>query len=134
MAWTEESISSLRAMWSEGKSASQIAASLGGNITRNAVIGKVHRLALDGRPSPIKGPVKPRVKKEVHGKTLLGMNDRMCKWPIGDPRQPDFHFCSEHAQTGLPYCSEHAAIAYQPARRSNHNHHEDAKIAAAARG
>jgi GcrA cell cycle regulator len=56
----------------------------------------------------------------------------MCKWPIGDPRQPDFHFCSEEAQTGLPYCGEHAAIAYQPARR--HNHHDEGKIAAAARG
>ena len=133
MAWTEERISSLRTLWGEGKSASEIAACLG-QVTRNAVIGKVHRLGLDGRPSPIKGPVKPRTAKPAHGKTLLGLNDRMCKWPIGDPRQPDFHFCSEHAQTGLPYCSEHAAIAYQPARRNGHGSHGDAaKLAASAR-
>ena len=91
----------------------------------------MHRLCLDGRPSPIKGPIKPRAKKEAHGKTFLGLNERMCKWPIGDPRQPDFHFCSEHAQTGLPYCGEHAAIAYQPARRHSHAH-DEAKLAASA--
>ena len=122
MSWTEDRIASLTSLWGEGKSASEIATFLG-SVTRNAVIGKVHRLGLDGRPSPIKGPMRARVKRADPARTgFLSRTERMCKWPIGDPRLPDFHFCSEHATVGLPYCSEHAALAYQPARRNSHNH------------
>jgi GcrA cell cycle regulator len=130
MVWTEERISSLRTLWNEGRSASEIASCLG-QVTRNAVIGKVHRLGLDGRPSPIKGPMKPRVKRVAKEKTMMARTDHMCKWPIGDPRQPDFHFCGEDAQVGLPYCSHHASVAYQPARRNHH--HDEAKLAASVR-
>lgn len=56
MAWTEERVSVLKRMWTEGHSASQIAKSLG-EVTRNAVIGKVHRLGLSGRATPSR-PVK----------------------------------------------------------------------------
>ncbi len=121
MSWTEDRISSLRALWNAGHSASEIAQQLG-SVTRNAVIGKVHRLGLDGRPSPIKGPI--RIKEKIEKKTgFLGLTDRMCKWPLGDPRQPDFHFCGEHTTADLPYCGQHAAMAYQPARR----HAEDGR-------
>jgi GcrA cell cycle regulator len=72
--------------------------------------------------------MKPRKKRENKTKTLLSRTDRMCKWPIGDPRQPDFHFCQEDSQPGLPYCSDHARVAYQPARRNHH--HDDARAAA----
>ena len=128
MSWTEERILNLTAMWNEGKSASEIAGALG-KVTRNAVIGKVHRLKLDGRPSPIKGPIKPRVKKVAVSKQATVFSDKACKWPIGDPRQPDFHFCCSESEPGLPYCAEHAAIAYQPARRSN----DEARLASSLR-
>ncbi len=127
MSWTEERILNLTALWKEGRSASEIAGVLG-NVTRNAVIGKVHRLKLDGRPSPIKGPVRPRVKKIAVSSQAAVFSDKACKWPIGDPRQPDFHFCCGEAEPGLPYCAQHAAVAYQPARRR-----DDDRLAASVR-
>jgi GcrA cell cycle regulator len=107
--WTEERVNKLRELWGQGMSASEIADLLG-NVTRNAVIGKAHRLGLSGRPSPIK-------KKPVKGASILTLTERMCKWPIGDPKSPDFYFCGKAAAPGLPYCPEHAVIAYQPARK-----------------
>ncbi len=50
--WTEERVGALKKLWLEGQSASQIAKALGGGVTRNAVIGKVHRLGLSGRAAP----------------------------------------------------------------------------------
>ena len=63
MAWTEERVETLKKLWAEGHSASQIAKELGG-VTRNAVIGKVHRLGLSGRATPSR-PVKrpPRLAR-----------------------------------------------------------------------
>ncbi|AUN29518.1 MAG: GcrA family cell cycle regulator [Niveispirillum sp.] len=107
--WSEERVEKLRQLWGQGMSASEIAELLG-NVTRNAVIGKAHRLGLSGRPSPIK-------KKPTKGATILSLTERMCKWPVGDPKSPDFHFCGKPSLNGLPYCAEHAAIAYQPARK-----------------
>ena len=63
MSWTDERIDRLKAMWNEGKTASQIAEELGG-VSRNAVIGKAHRLGLDARPSPVKGNEDKPVKAE----------------------------------------------------------------------
>ncbi|CAK0748637.1 GcrA cell cycle regulator [Azospirillaceae bacterium] len=105
MSWTDERVEALKALWGQGMSASEIAEALG-DISRNAVIGKAHRLGLSGRPSPIK-------KKLTRGATILALTERMCKWPIGDPKHPDFHFCAKNALPGMPYCAEHAAIAYQ---------------------
>lgn len=153
MEWSSERIEQLRTLWRDGLSASQIAAVLGG-ITRNAVIGKAHRLGLTGRPSPIKnrssGPARPRAPRkprtekmhaprhaapshrldrlplptveleDMPGATILTLTDRVCKWPVGDPRDPEFKFCGRVSAEGLPYCAEHARRAYQPpARRSN---------------
>ena len=50
--WTEDRVGALKKLWLEGQSASQIAKALGGGVTRNAVIGKVHRLGLSGRAAP----------------------------------------------------------------------------------
>src|SRR5512145_299649 len=58
MSWTEERIDRLKAMWTKGATASQIAEELGG-VSRNAVIGKAHRLGLKARPSPVKPTDKP---------------------------------------------------------------------------
>ena len=228
MSWTEERIATLAKMWESGMTASQIAEELGG-ISRNAVIGKAHRLGLQSRPSPVKSndaaktaapapkpaapepapavaappppapkpaPVPPpepkpepvaaapvendpftplpeedqaddvedeeeeedapaaaprraepvmrsvgpggflrqnpgeqsapltpapprrlvpaRPSDAIAGKTtLLDLNDRICKWPIGHPGEPDFHFCGEKVNPGFPYCVAHCGHAYQ---------------------
>ncbi len=206
MSWTDERIETLRKMWDSGLTATQIAEELGG-VSRNAVIGKAHRLGLASRPSPVKanateakpapvpaapaapkpspapapratapvaapapalepapvedeadedegeapvrapradGPVLRSVgpggfirqnpgeqappiapapprrlvpakpSKEIEGKTsLLDLNDRICKWPLGHPGEPDFHFCGEKVNPGFPYCVDHCGHAYQ---------------------
>ena len=200
MSWTEERIERLKAMWTEGATASQIADELGG-VSRNAVIGKAHRLGLEARPSPVRpgeekehrapaaaaaptpkpapaerpapraaaaasaateqaaAPAQPPVRTpqrssqemqyrsigpggfirqgpgdqqapippapprrlvpakpspEVADKTsLLDLNDRICKWPMGHPGEPDFHVCGEPSNPGFPYCVAHCGVAYQ---------------------
>ncbi len=127
MAWTDERIEKLRKLWDEGLSASQIAAKLGEGVTRNAVIGKAHRLSLKSRPSPVKKDTDKkkaapkRVAKKVDKKliSLLDLTDRMCKWPLGHPGDDDFHFCGKPSEPGMPYCAGHCVEAYQaqPPRR-----------------
>jgi GcrA cell cycle regulator len=200
MSWTEERIDRLTKMWEGGSTASQIAEELGG-VSRNAVIGKAHRLGLKARPSPVKAnekvesapvaarPAKPvadrsrpekmaaparpapapveskpaaplvsvppaqpatpqprivsvgpggflrqgpgdqqapippapprrlvpaKPSPEMAGKTsLLELNDRICRWPMGHPGEPDFHFCGDKVNPGFPYCVEHCGRAYQ---------------------
>ena len=253
MSWTDERIAKLEKMWASGKTAGQIAEELGG-VSRNAVIGKAHRLGLKSRPSPVKpadkakksasagsakvapaktagkaktakkapakdaaveskpqakpaakkasapkpvemkpapaaaaetppasparaasepetrkepeAPVKaapannqpaqqgagaaedkPRIvsvgpggflrqgpgdqqppippapprrlvpakpSPEIADKTsLLDLNERICRWPMGHPGEPDFHFCGEKVNPGFPYCVEHCGRAYQ---------------------
>jgi len=123
MSWTDDRINLLKGLWEKGLSASQIAAELGDGITRNAVIGKAHRLGLKSRPSPLKAtpPARPaaapkavREKKVEEEKvTILTLTERVCKWPIGHPGEPDFHFCGKKSQPGQPYCAKHSAMAYQ---------------------
>lgn len=163
MSWTDERINTLKKMWKEGKSAAEIAKTLGKGVTRNAVIGKAHRMGLSGRPSPIKKPAPPKkdaapkvaktaapkaapAKKAAApaasakvvppsreaeelkklesaapkiggGVALIDLTERMCKWPIGDPKDADFSFCGLTIRAGTPYCPEHAAMAYQASSR-----------------
>lgn len=204
MSWTDERIETLRKMWDSGLTATQIAEELGG-VSRNAVIGKAHRLGLASRPSPVKpntaepkpaaptaaaapppprpapapkpvpappaaaapepresapaadvsaepatakpatpGPVLRSVgpggfirqnpgeqappispapprrlvpakpSEAIAGKTsLLDLNDKICKWPLGHPGEPDFHFCGDKVNPGFPYCVAHCGHAYQ---------------------
>lgn len=214
MSWTDERIATLRKMWEGGATASEIATELGG-VSRNAVIGKAHRLGLKARPSPVKAndkkkiaaptakkpaapapaavpraPVEPAERSapveaaerpapraaapaprpepaadgaasapampaenlpkivsvgpggflrqgpgdqqapippapprrlvpakpspEIAGKTsLLDLSDKVCRWPMGHPGEPDFHFCGEQVNPGFPYCVEHCGRAYQ---------------------
>lgn len=209
MSWTEERIATLTKMWEGGSTASQIAEELGG-VSRNAVIGKAHRLELKARPSPVKANDKKKVAKlkeapppkeasppkakakpaparpapkaaepqpaaaepaadtasgppnqpmpnrqdglpkivsygpggflrqgpgdqqppippapprrlvpakasaEIEGKTsLLDLSDRVCRWPMGHPGEPDFHFCGDKVNPGFPYCVQHCGRAYQ---------------------
>ncbi len=217
MSWTDERIDRLKELWTQGMTASQIADELGG-VSRNAVIGKAHRLGLQSRPSPVKAneapaaapaaaepvpappapqeeaPVRapepapvaeaapdpqpapweeeeeapaaaaepeeaaspqpaapaapqPQIRSigpggflrqspgeqqspippapprrlvpakpspEIADKTsLLDLNEKICKWPIGHPGEPDFHFCGAQANPGFPYCVQHCGVAYQ---------------------
>lgn len=205
MSWTDERIATLKKLWEGGSTASQIAEELGG-VSRNAVIGKAHRLGLKSRPSPVKAnekkkaaakkaaPKAPAAKKaapkaapkpaakaptpkaadapgpkpeadgnsqpmpnptpdlpkivsvgpggflrqgpgdqqapippapprrlvpakpspEIADKTsLLDLSDKVCRWPMGHPGEPDFHFCGAPVNPGFPYCVEHCGRAYQ---------------------
>ncbi len=119
MSWTEERVSLLKKMWGEGRTAKEIAEALGDGVTRNAVIGKAHRLNLSSRVSPIqqnKKPAKPIVqdnkKPKEGGLQLKDLKDSMCRWPHGDPKEKGFHFCGDRRVPGLPYCLEHAKAAY----------------------
>ena len=110
MNWTEDRIELLRRLWAQGQSASRIAEQLGG-LTRNAVIGKAHRLGLSARPSPIK---RERPKQRT---ARFNGNGRTCLWPVGDPKQPGFHFCGEPIEPNRPYCASHCTVAYH--RKAN---------------
>ena len=163
LSWTDERVDLLRRLWEDGQSASKIAAQLGG-VTRNAVIGKVHRLGLAGRVKPVAGtPVTARKRSAREAEpevasvteiaaeapepiaitshrpapdyppappaaivdpvplavservTIMDLRESMCRWPMGDPTTPEFRFCGSRSITGLPYCTHHAQIAYQPA-------------------
>jgi GcrA cell cycle regulator len=198
MSWTDQRIDQLKTLWEKGLTASQIADELGG-VSRNAVIGKAHRLGLKSRPSPVKAnepdkkaapkkvavapakpvaaaPMRPRPmapptpmatphadgepttdmpkpstmprivsigpggfmrqgpgdqqapippapprrlvpakpSPEMADKTsLLDLNERVCRWPMGHPGEADFHFCGVAVNPGFPYCVEHCGRAYQ---------------------
>lgn len=170
MSWTEQKIQALKEMWGHGYSASEIAKHLGG-LTRNAVIGKAHRLKLSSRPLSSKTggetaasrvtavastgapaikssqkrvmlrplPVVPTPSlpskssepketlsafenvKRSEGIAVTKAGDRHCRWPVGDPRSPDFRFCGCPAHEGMPYCIDHARVAYQSVGRKQRN-------------
>jgi len=126
--WTAEELDLLRQLWIEGTlSTEQIGARLG--RTKSMVTGKVHRLNLPSRPSPIKRGVPPKRPPAPRrtGKWSMATGADMpksapapvplaapkkCAWPIGEPGAKSFRFCDAPARTGCPYCQEHADIAY----------------------
>jgi len=116
MVWTEERIELLEALWGEGLTTGEIGKRLG--VSKNAVVGKAHRLGLKGRPSPIKRTAQGRqqaakpAEPEHKIRSVVDLQANACRWPIGDPREPGFHFCGRPALPGKPYCAEHAALAY----------------------
>ena len=113
MVWTPDRIEMLQSLWREGHSASAIAEKLGG-ISRNAVIGKAHRLFLPARPSPIKrDETKPAAPQRASHTPVQQVGSQGCVWPIGDPKTEGFHFCGEPADPGRPYCPTHCTQAYQ---------------------
>ena len=128
MTWTTEKIKQLKKLWSKGKSTVEIGRELG--ISKNAVVGKVHRLELNARPSPIKKEaVKKTVKKKVQKQenvSLMDLKLNSCRWPIGDPKDADFHFCGKDTVTGKPYCSEHCKIAYTSLKELANQNKKDA--------
>ena len=100
MSWTSKLVADLVRLWKEGASTAEIGRRLG--LSKNAVVGKAHRLGLPQRPSPIKR----------RSATVTRLAGPACQWPIGDPRKSDFRFCGEPSAPGKPYCEHHCAVAY----------------------
>ncbi|HYN38867.1 MAG TPA: GcrA family cell cycle regulator [Rhodospirillales bacterium] len=103
--WTPERIATLIALWNESLTTTEIGRRLG--ITKNAVIGKVHRLGLPQR--------RPTAKDEPEAADVIRLDKLsadMCSWPVGNPGDRNFHFCGEPSAPGKPYCSKHCAVAY----------------------
>lgn len=103
MTWTQERVAKLERLWQEGLTTAEIGRALG--ISKNAVVGKAHRLRLPSRQSPIRREAKPAPVVREGGAGS-------CQWPIGDPVHPGFHFCGAPVLPGKPYCPQHCAMAY----------------------
>lgn len=120
--WTEERIALLVEMWKAGVPTSEIGRKL--DVTKNAVVGKVHRLGLEKRQSPIqRKAVKKKKAPEPELITLDKLRHGMCAWPIGDPGSPGFHFCGEKAIETKPYCLPHCEKAYVRSNKDNDRRH-----------
>jgi GcrA cell cycle regulator len=160
MSWTDDRVEVLKKLWGEGRTAAEIAKELGG-VTRNAVIGKAHRLKLSGRVSPLQQVVKkpannPGLKPVIADKKvikkmpamvpmdlkadqdrvripLIELQSGQCRWPIGDPRDANFGFCGDHSEDGSPYCAAHSQVAYQVSSRNRQLKVEDLEKEEAAR-
>ncbi|PCI01832.1 MAG: global cell cycle regulator GcrA-like protein [Alphaproteobacteria bacterium] len=122
--WTDERVEQLKTLWGAGKTAAEIAKDLGEGLTRNAVIGKAHRLGLSGRVTPIQKkidkPLPPESKDLLAkngGISLLELTEKTCRYPYGDPQKSGFHFCGGDAIPGVPYCGQHAEVSYQRSAR-----------------
>ena len=139
MSWTSEREEKLRELWKKGHSASQIAALLG-DTTRNAVIGKAHRLKLQGRNSPKKSTQRiiqennnqdvkqQKLSRKAKFKALLldknfepenpkkleELTDETCRWPNNHPYEESFYFCGRKPIDKFPYCKLHVLYAFQP--------------------
>lgn len=111
--WTDDRIAKLKKLWSEGLTTGEIGKRLG--VSKNAVVGKAHRLGLKSRPSPIRRAAKKAEPKKEEVKkvfTLADLTSQTCRWPDGDPKHDNFHFCGQPVFHGKPYCLEHCAAAY----------------------
>ena len=140
MSWTSEKVEKLKALWSKGHTASQIAEMLG-DTTRNAVIGKAHRLNLEARaPSKQSSLPRSRENRQIikrspapmsrkakfqsilldknfeaeNPKSLEELTEETCKWPIGHPNEEKFYFCGRKPEGEFPYCKLHVLYAFQP--------------------
>ncbi len=140
MSWTPEREEKLKELWKKGHTASQIASLLGGT-TRNAVIGKAHRLNLESRGTSKKtkskvnvennnttDPKKQKLGRKARFKALLldknfepenpkqleELTDETCRWPIGHPYEEKFYFCGRKSIDKFPYCKLHVLYAFQP--------------------
>ena len=140
MSWTEEKVEKLKELWGKGSTASQIAEIIGG-ITRNAVIGKAHRLnlsakiktrtatsnqnfenSLEEKTYKVKRVKKSKFKSLIiekdfepeNPKQLEQLDENSCKWPIGHPDEKSFYFCGRSSLKDFSYCKLHLLYAYQP--------------------
>ena len=139
MPWDDSNVSKLRELWDQGLPTAQIGKLLG--FTKNAVVGKAHRIGLERRPSPIRrtavkpdrkkarSPVMPKLNFETNKETNSPQKEslvfqpavknlintypkRGCEWPEGHPDEVDFHFCGKERFEDKPYCIKHCSVAY----------------------
>ena len=139
MSWTEEKVEKLKELWGKGNTASQIAEIIGG-ISRNAVIGKAHRLNLSAKIKARSSSKNQKLHKlnsrennvQKHGKKGLFKSliiekdfepenpkqleelENHCRWPIGHPDKADFYFCGRTPMKDFSYCKLHLLYAFQP--------------------
>ena len=140
MSWNEEKVAKLKELWGKGNTASQIAEIIGG-LSRNAVIGKAHRLNLSakiktrtatsnkdfenltnekntqikkGRRSKFKSLIIEKNFEPENPKQLEELDENSCKWPIGHPDEKSFYFCGRSSLKDFSYCKLHLLYAYQP--------------------
>ena len=140
MSWNDEKVAKLKELWGKGNTASQIAEIIGG-ITRNAVIGKAHRLNLSAKiktrstasnQNPKSNNLEPKINsikgrrsrfkslliekdfEPENPKQLEELNEDLCKWPIGHPDEKSFYFCGRTSLKDFSYCKLHLLYAYQP--------------------
>ena len=140
MGWNEEKVTKLKELWGKGNTASQIAEIIGG-ISRNAVIGKAHRLNLSskiktrsvsstqnayenagenslkqrrGRRSKFQSLIIEKDFEPENPKKLEELDENSCKWPIGHPEEEKFYFCGRSSLKDFSYCKLHLLYAYQP--------------------
>ncbi len=156
MPWDENNVAKLRDLWDQGLPTAQIGKLLG--FTKNAVVGKAHRIGLERRPSPIRrsavkpdrkkarSPVMPKLNFESKQEEIRPVNEtssfqpvvknlfnssvkRGCEWPVGHPDENDFHFCGKDRFEEKPYCLEHCAVAYViPEKEENERQEVNSKI------
>ena len=138
MSWTPEKETKLKELWKKGHTASQIAALLG-DTTRNAIIGKAHRLNLEARAPSKKNKFQAKIESKTavkegkmsrksrfrsllldknfepeNPKQLEELTDETCRWPIGHPYEKNFYFCGRKPMEKFPYCKLHVLYAFQP--------------------
>jgi len=139
MSWTDEKVAKLKELWGKGSTASEIASIIGG-ISRNAVIGKAHRLNLSakiktrsvvsnknfeislneknnnskrGRRSKFKSLIIEKDFEPENPKQLEELTDNDCKYPIGHPNEKNFYFCGRNSLKDFSYCKLHLLYSYQ---------------------
>ncbi len=151
MSWDEEKVAKLKELWGKGNTASQIAEIIGG-ISRNAVIGKAHRLNLSAKIktrtasnnssyTPIQDELKVKSRKSKRSKfksliiekdfepenpkQLEELDDSSCKWPIGHPDEKSFYFCGRTSLKDFSYCKLHLLYAYQERGKKEDNNNKE---------
>ena len=144
MSWNEEKVAKLKELWGKGSTASQIAEIIGG-LSRNAIIGKAHRLNLSskintrrssslsqsfqsnveeddskqkrGRKSKFQSLIIEKDFEPENPKKLEELDESSCKWPTGHPEEEKFYFCGRSSLKDFSYCKLHLLYAYQPKGR-----------------